>query len=83
MDRGPMNTEPWHEGDYGDRQVEAAHRVLVDIGQVLSGFRHAIVVVGGWVPDLLYLECSPMSDQASIEIDEGLSGRLRVMPSEY
>jgi predicted nucleotidyltransferase len=48
-----MNTEPRYEGDYSDRQVEAARRVLVDVGQVLASFRDAIVIVGGWVPDLL------------------------------
>ena len=29
-----MNPEPRREGDYTGRQVQAAHRVLVDIGQV-------------------------------------------------
>ena len=33
-----MNTEPRHEGDYSGRQVEAAHRVLMDVGQVLNSF---------------------------------------------
>ena len=31
-----MKPEPRHREDYGPRQVEAAHRVLVDIGQVLA-----------------------------------------------
>lgn len=48
-----MNPEPRQAGDYSDRQVVAARRVLVDVGQVLASFRDAIVVVGGWVPDLL------------------------------
>jgi hypothetical protein len=48
-----MNLEPRQEGDYTDRKVEAARRVLIDVGQVLASFRDAIVVVGGWVPDLL------------------------------
>ncbi len=35
-----MSAEPRHEGDYTTRQVEAARRVLVDVGQVLvEGFR--------------------------------------------
>jgi hypothetical protein len=45
--------EPRTSSDYGARQIEAARRVLVDLGQVLGGFRDCIVVVGGWVPDLL------------------------------
>ena len=48
-----MNTEPRHREDYSPRQIEAAHRVLVDIGQVLASFADCVVVVGGWVPDLL------------------------------
>lgn len=49
-----MNAEPRLEGDYTARQVEAARRVLVDVGQVLASFRDAMVVIGGWVPDLLF-----------------------------
>ena len=48
-----MNLEPLHEGDDTDRQVDAARRVLVDVGQALASVRDAIVVVCGWVPDLL------------------------------
>jgi hypothetical protein len=43
-----MSPEPRHERDYATRQVEAARRVLVDVGQVLASFGDAIVVVGGW-----------------------------------
>jgi predicted nucleotidyltransferase len=48
-----MNDEPRHHAEYEARQVQAARRVLVDIGQVLASFRDCLVVVGGWVPDLL------------------------------
>jgi len=48
-----MNPEPRYESDYTQRQVEAAHRVLMDVGQVLASFADCMVVVGGWVPDLL------------------------------
>ena len=48
-----MNPEPRQRDDYTPRQIEAAHRVLVDLGQVLAGFTDCLVVVGGWVPDLL------------------------------
>ena len=47
-----MNIDPRHHEEYDSRQVEAAHRVLIDIGQVLGSFRDCLVVVGGWVPDL-------------------------------
>jgi len=66
-----MNSEPRFEGDYTDRQVEAARRVLVDVGQVLGSFRDAIVVAGGWVPDLL-LPHSETDHVGSIDVDLAL-----------
>ncbi|MGI8603320.1 MAG: nucleotidyl transferase AbiEii/AbiGii toxin family protein [Verrucomicrobiales bacterium] len=66
-----MSPEPLHEGDYTDRQVEAARRVLVDVGQVLGSFRDAIVVVGGWVPDLLFPDADPRH-VGSIDVDLAL-----------
>jgi hypothetical protein len=66
-----MSPEPRHEGDYGTRQVEAARRVLVDVGQVLASFGDAIVVVGGWVPDLLLPDAMP-AHIGSIDVDLAL-----------
>jgi hypothetical protein len=66
-----MSPEPLHEGDYTDRQVEAARRVLVDVGQVLASFRDAMVVVGGWVPDLLFPAADP-KHVGSIDVDLAL-----------
>jgi hypothetical protein len=66
-----MSPEPLHEGDYTDRQVEAARRVLVDVGQVLASFRDAMVVVGGWVPDLLFPAADPRH-VGSIDVDLAL-----------
>lgn len=48
-----MNLDPRSREDYNQRQVEAAHRVLIDIGQVLAPYKDCMVLVGGWVPDLL------------------------------
>jgi hypothetical protein len=66
-----MNPEPKRACDYSGRQVEAARRVLVDVGQVLAGFRDAIVVVGGWVPDLLLPGAKP-EHVGSIDVDLAL-----------
>jgi hypothetical protein len=66
-----MNLEPRQRGDYSDRQVEAARRVLVDLGQVLAAFADCMVVVGGWTPDLLL----PEADEphvGSIDVDLAL-----------
>jgi hypothetical protein len=66
-----MSPEPRHEGDYTDRQVDAARRVLVDVGQVLASFGDAIVVVGGWVPDLL-MPNAALEHIGSIDVDLAL-----------
>lgn len=66
-----MNPEPRCEGDYSARQVQAAHRVLVDVGQVLAAFHDSIVVVGGWVPDLLAPDAEP-KHIGSIDVDLAL-----------
>ena len=66
-----MNPEPRNEGDYSDRQVDAARRVLVDVAQVLASFRDAMVVVGGWVPDLLFPNADPRH-VGSIDVDLAL-----------
>ena len=66
-----MNLEPQLEGDYTGRQVEAARRVLVDVGQVLASFRDAMVVIGGWVPDLLLPGAKP-EHIGSIDVDMAL-----------
>jgi hypothetical protein len=66
-----MMTEPRQREDYSDRQVEAARRVLIDLGQVLASFSDCMVVVGGWTPDLLM----PEADEphvGSIDVDLAL-----------
>lgn len=66
-----MNEEPRFEAEYSDRQTSAAHRVLVDVGQVLASFKECVVVVGGWVPDLL-LHNSSEQHVKSIDVDLAL-----------
>jgi hypothetical protein len=66
-----MNPEPRQQSDYTDRQVEAARRVLVDLGQVLASFSDCIVLVGGWVPDLL-LPDAEEPHVGSIDVDLAL-----------
>ncbi len=67
-----VTAEPRTQHDYGQREIEAARRVLVDLGQVLgSWFADSIVVVGGWVPDLL-LPNSEEPHVGSIDVDLAL-----------
>lgn len=48
-----MSEEPRFANDYEPRQVTAARRVIVDVMQVLASFEDCLVLVGGWVPDLV------------------------------
>jgi hypothetical protein len=66
-----VNVEPRQKEDYTERQIEAAHRVLIDVGQVLASFFDCLVVVGGWVPDLLLPEAEE-SHIGSIDVDVAL-----------
>lgn len=66
-----MTPEPRQRADYGDRQTEAARRVLIDLGQVLGSYADCLVVVGGWVPDLLLPEAEE-PHVGSIDIDLAL-----------
>ena len=73
--------EPRFSGDYTKRQTEAARRVLVDVGQVLASFTDAIVLVGGWVPDLLIPE--PVEHHVgSIDVDIALDA-AKLMNGRY
>lgn len=71
-----MPDEPRHEKDYEPRQVAAAKRVIVDVMQVLASFQDCLVLVGGWVPDLLIGDCDE-PHVGSIDVDLALdAGKL-------
>lgn len=66
-----MFDEPRHEDDYEPRQVAAAKRVIVDVMQVLAAFEDCLVLVGGWVPDLVIGETDE-GHVGSIDVDLAL-----------
>lgn len=66
-----MSPEPRQSVDYSARQVEAARRVLVDVGQVLAQFGDCLVIVGGWVPDLLLIDAEE-PHIGSVDVDIAL-----------
>jgi predicted nucleotidyltransferase len=68
-----MNPEPRRQEEYGSRQVKAARRVLVDLGQVLASFADSFVVVGGWIPDLLLDVDEEERHVGSIDVDLALN----------
>ncbi len=39
--------------NYAEEIVEAARSVLLELGRLLGEYMDEIVVVGGWVPELL------------------------------
>lgn len=61
-------SEPNLASDYDDRGAQAAHAVLIELGQVLGAHRDAIVVIGGSVPSLLLPKAEP-SHIGSLDID--------------
>ncbi len=66
-----MNPEPRQKDEYGERQVDAARRVLIDLGQVLASFMDCIAIVGGWTPDLLIPD-GDVEHTGSIDVDIAL-----------
>jgi hypothetical protein len=74
-------TEPRSEAEYGQRQSEAARRVLIDVGQVLASFSDCIVVVGGWTPDLLFKDAEG-SHIGSMDVDLALDA-ARLQDGRY
>jgi len=76
-----MNAEPRTQNEYDSRQTEAARRVLVDVGQVLAAFEDCLVLVGGWVPDLL-LPNAEEPHVGSIDVDLALDAE-RLMEGRY
>lgn len=60
--------------DYSADQVEAAKSVLLELVRLLGEYRDDIVVVGGWVPQLL-LPQHPKQHIGSIDVDLALNHR--------
>lgn len=67
------------QADYSAGQTESAHRVIVEIMNILSEYRDDMLIVGGWVPDLLF----PGQDHVgSIDVDM-LLNHLELQDSAY
>ncbi|MFN0106480.1 MAG: hypothetical protein ACKV2U_30860 [Bryobacteraceae bacterium] len=54
--------------DYSSDLVEAAHSVLLELVHLLGEYYDDIVVVGGWVPQLI-LPAKPLKHVGSIDVD--------------
>ena len=83
MEEGQSNhlMEPRFEKEYSERIVEGARRALIDIMQVLASFGECLVLVGGWVPELLI----PNTEEphiGSIDVDLALNTE-KLMDGRY
>ena len=58
--------------DYSENQVEAAKSVLLELVRLLGEYRNDVIVVGGWVPELL-LPDHPKKHIGSIDVDLALN----------
>ena len=58
--------------DYSGIAVKAAHQALIELGHALGEYREEMVVIGGWVPELLYSDASD-PHIGSIDVDLALN----------
>lgn len=60
--------------DYSSELIGAAKSVLLELARVLGEYRCDIVVVGGWVPELI-LPSTPLKHVGSLDVDLALNHR--------
>jgi hypothetical protein len=60
--------------DYSDAVVESARSVMLEVSRILGEYQENIVVVGGWVPELLLTQAS-VRHVGSIDVDLALDHR--------
>jgi hypothetical protein len=60
--------------DYTVEAVEAARSVLLELSRLLGEYQDSVVVVGGWVPELLISQ-APHQHVGSIDVDIALDHR--------
>jgi len=60
--------------DYNAEAVEAARSVMLELSRVLGEYRNDMVIVGGWVPELL-IEQAPRAHIGSLDVDVALNHR--------
>ncbi|NJM62866.1 MAG: hypothetical protein HC849_26035 [Oscillatoriales cyanobacterium RU_3_3] len=63
--------------DYTAEAVAAAKSVLLELTRILGEYRNEIVVIGGWVPDLL-LSSNNAQHIGSTDVDIALNHRTLV-----
>ncbi|MBI4318412.1 MAG: hypothetical protein HY675_07970 [Chloroflexi bacterium] len=65
--------------DYSEDLVAAARSVLLEVTRLLGEYRDDIVIIGGWVPELL-LSGGPMKHVGSTDVDLALNHQALAEP---
>ena len=60
--------------DYNAEAVEAARSVMLELSRVLGEYQNDMVIVGGWVPELL-IEQAQRAHIGSLDVDVALNHR--------
>jgi len=68
--------------DYAEEAVRAAKSVLIELFHLLGEYRDNIVLIGGWVPELLFSSQAQEPHVGSIDIDLALDHR-RITEAAY
>jgi hypothetical protein len=57
------------KSDYGQREIEAAKSILIELMQILGEYRDQMVLIGGWVPFFLFGSAHVGSTDVDIALD--------------
>jgi len=52
--------------DYPNLATEAARMVMLELVRILGEYKDSMVIVGGWVPELLFANAQPTERCAKI-----------------
>ncbi|HVS69697.1 MAG TPA: nucleotidyl transferase AbiEii/AbiGii toxin family protein [Phycisphaerae bacterium] len=60
--------------DYSEQATAAAHMVMLELVRILGEYRDDLVLVGGWVPELLFSQANPRH-VGSTDVDLAINHR--------
>ena len=69
--------EPQLASDYDDRTTAAVRSVLVEIGQILGGYRGKFAVIGGAVPWLLLNQSEMLAGSTAEQWQQDAFGQVQ------
>jgi predicted nucleotidyltransferase len=66
-----VTPDPQTAREYLPQEVRAAHSVMLELAHILGEYRNDMVIVGGWVPELLLPKAKP-KHTGSLDVDLAL-----------